>query len=61
MENQNETFAKRVKRESNGFGKLDPEFVRREKREQLGYLIKLTKKLGRPVTEKEYRELGNIL
>ena len=58
---ENETFMDRIKRESKGFNLLDPEFVEKEKREQVGYLIKTVKALGRPLTENELRELGNIL
>ena len=58
---ENETYLERIKRESTGFGMLDPVFVEKEKREQVGYLIKTVKSLGRPLTENELRELGNIL
>ena len=58
---ENETYVERIKRESTGFHKLDPEFVEREKREQVGYLLKTIKDLGRPLSENELRELGNIL
>ena len=56
-----ETFLEKLKRESTGFNLLDPEFVEKEKREQVGYLIKTVKALGRPLTPNELRELGNIL
>lgn len=58
---KNETFAEKIKRESRGFGKLPKNFIEMEKLEQTGYLIKLVKDLGRPLTENEIKELGNIL
>ena len=56
-----ESFSKRIKRESTGYHLLDPEFVAKEKEMQTGYLIKLIKSLGRPLSEEEMAELGNIL
>ena len=61
MSKNEETFAQRVKRESNGFSKLNPKLVEREKATHTKHMIALVKKMGRPLSEKEYRELGNIL
>ena len=58
---ENEPLLDRLRRELKGHHKLDPAFVEKEKREQVGYLIKTVKALGRPLTENELRELGNIL
>ena len=55
------TFAKKIKAESNGFSKLCSKLVEREKSTQTKYLIALAKKMGRPLSENELRELGNIL
>jgi len=55
-----ETLVARLKRESNGFMSLEPALVEREKREEIGYMIALVKRLGRPLSENELRELGNI-
>jgi len=58
---QTETFAQRVKRESQGYSRLDPKLVEREKSTHTRYLIMLRKRMGRALTEKELTELGNIL
>jgi len=58
---QNETYAQRIKRESKGYGRLDPKLVEREKSTHTKYLIMLRKRMGRALTEKELTELGNIL
>jgi hypothetical protein len=60
MKNE-ETFAERIKRESKGYSRLDPKLVEREKSTHTKYLIKLRKKMGRALTEKELTELGTIL
>lgn len=60
-EPRGESFAERMKRESNGKGGLDPAFVEREKREQAKYLIHLAECLGRPLTDRELYDLSNIL
>lgn len=62
METQGkESLTQKLKREYVGQGLLDPELVEEEKRTQVGYLIKTMKALGRPLSEEEMRELGNIL
>ena len=62
METQGkESLTQKLKREYVGQGLLDPELVEEEKRAQVGYLIKTMKALGRPLSEEEMRELGNIL
>lgn len=40
---------------------LNSEMSQRERREQLGYLLKLRLKLGREITEQEMDSLSNIL
>jgi len=61
METAQLPFVERIKKESAGFNKLPKQFVEREKQKEVGYLIALVKKLGRGLSENEYRELGNIL
>jgi len=56
-----ESFKQRIKRESTGFHLLDPEFVAKEKDTPIGYLIKVVKSLGRPLSEEGLEALGNIL
>ncbi|MCL1949509.1 MAG: hypothetical protein FWF59_07240 [Turicibacter sp.] len=58
---EKESFAKRVKRESTGYHLLNPKLVEEEKRTHHGYIIQVMKELGRPLSEDELRELGNIL
>ena len=58
---ENESFKQRIKREYSGPHLLDPEFVAKEKETQIGYLIKVVKSLGRPLSEEELDTLGNIL
>jgi len=57
----NESLAAQIKRESTGYGLLDPKLVEREKATHTKYLIGLSKRMGRALTEKELTELGNIL
>ena len=61
VENSELPFVERIKKESTGFNKLPKQYVEREKQKEVGYLIALVKKLGRGLSENEYRELGNIL
>jgi len=54
MENKVETTSKRIKRESNGFNILDPEFVKKSKRRDIAINMRIVKKLGRKISDKEW-------
>lgn len=56
-----ENILERLHRESKGYVTLSPELVQREKETQLGYLMRLRKRLGREITEAEWHSLQNIL
>jgi hypothetical protein len=47
------SFDERIKKESDGFVTLSKSFVEDQKRKEIGYWLKVSQRLGRPITDKE--------
>lgn len=54
------TILERMREEKDTYPNLNKEFVKRQQDTQLGYLVRLCNKLGRPLTEEEMRIIDSM-